>query len=95
MNLKIKKVIQTNTFKKYVKKLPKQHKLELDDQIKEIIKNPLIGDQKKGDLSFLYVHKCKINKQLTLIGYTFEEDQLVLTLLQASSHENFYRDTKS
>jgi mRNA-degrading endonuclease YafQ of YafQ-DinJ toxin-antitoxin module len=90
----IKKVVQTNTFKRYVKKLPKQYKLELDTEIKKIIKDPLIGDQKKGDLSFLYVHKCKINKQLTLIGYSFEKDELVLTLLQAGSHENFYRDIK-
>ena len=89
MNLVVK---QTNTFKKSVKKLSKQQKEELDEAVKDILSNPLIGIQKRGDLSFLSVYKFKMNKQLTLLGYNYENKKLVLTLLQVGSHENFYRD---
>jgi hypothetical protein len=34
-------------------------------------------------------------KQLTLLGYSYEEeDILTLTLVDVGSHENFYRDLK-
>lgn len=94
MNLTIK---QTNLFKKRMKKLPAQQKIELDNAVKTIVKNPYIGDLKKGDLSFLRVYKFQINKQLMLLGYHYkknEKNQRILTLLQLGSHENFYRDVK-
>ena len=91
MNLTIK---QTNLFKKRIKKLPAQQKIELDNAIKAIVKNPYIGDLKKGDLSFLRVYKFQINKQLMLLGYNYEKHQGILTLLQLGSHENFYREAK-
>lgn len=56
--------------------------------------NPNIGEQKKGDLAFLQVHKFKMNKQLTLLGYSFDDGALVLELMALGSHENFYRDLK-
>ncbi len=52
--------------------------------------NPYIGTQKKGDLSFLRVYKFTINQQLMLLGYTYEEERLTLTLLKPGSHEHFY-----
>jgi len=91
MNLTIN---QTNTFKKSVKKFSSKQKIGIDKAVKIIANNPDIGDRKKGDLSFLQVYKFKINKQLFLLGYTFEEEQLVLTLLKLDSHQNFYRDLK-
>ena len=91
MNLTIK---QTNLFKKRIKKLPAQQKIELDNAVKTIVKNPYIGDLKKGDLSFLRVYKFQINKQLMLLGYNYEKHQGILTLLQLGSHENFYREAK-
>ncbi|MCF6807007.1 type II toxin-antitoxin system RelE/ParE family toxin [Thiotrichales bacterium 19S9-12] len=92
MNLKVK---QTNVFKKAIKKLPKQHKTLVDQAVKSILKDPNLGEKKKGDLSFLRVYKFKINRQEMLLGYHFEENELVLTLLQLSSHENFYRDIRN
>jgi len=88
-------VKQTNLFKKTVKKLPKQFKKELDTAVSVLLNDPYIGEQKKGDLSFLRVHKFKMNKQLTLLGYSYLDDELVLTLLHLNSHENFYRDIKT
>ena len=33
-------------------------------------------------------------KQLSLIGYSYEDGSVVLELLTLGSHENFYRDVK-
>ncbi len=85
-------VLQTPTFKKAVKKLKPNQKKDLDLAIRDLMANPNIGEQKKGDLTFLRVHKFKMNKQLTLLGYSFDDGALVLELMALGSHENFYRD---
>lgn len=48
---------------------------------KALMADPNIGEQKKGDLAFLRVHKFKMNKQLTLLGYSFDDGALVLELM--------------
>ena len=88
------RVLQTPTFKKAVKKLNPNQKKDLDSAIKELMVDPTTGEQQKGDLAFLRVHKFKMNKQLTLLGYSFDDGALVLELLALGSHENFYRDIK-
>lgn len=88
-------VLQTPTFKKAVKKLHQNQKTDLDKAVKEIIQDPLLGEQKKGDLSFLRVYKFKMNKQLTLLGYSYQDGTVTLELMALGSHENFYRDIKS
>ncbi|HAT8623319.1 type II toxin-antitoxin system RelE/ParE family toxin [Legionella pneumophila serogroup 1] len=91
MNLIVK---QSNSFKRTIKKLPKQQKILLDEEIKKLIKNPTLGECKKGDLDFLRVHKFKFSNQEILLGYVYEENELILTLLILGVHENFYRDIK-
>lgn len=91
---KITQVLQTASFKKTVKKLHANQKADLDGAIKALMKDPLLGEAKKGDLSFLRVHKFKMVKQLTLLGYSYEDDTVVLELIALGSHENFYRDVK-
>jgi mRNA-degrading endonuclease RelE of RelBE toxin-antitoxin system len=91
MNLIIK---QTNSFKKTVKKLSKQHKAILDQVVRVLVNNPELGDRKKGDLDFLRVYKFKLSNQEVLLGYLYEENEITLTLLKLGSHENFYRDLK-
>ena len=87
------KVLQTRTFGNGKKKLHKNQIKELDNAIREILKDPEVGEQKKGDLQGVYVYKCKITKQLFLIAYQF--DETALTLLMVGPHENFYRDLKN
>lgn len=87
-------VLQTPSFKKAIKKLKPNQKKELDSAIKEIMAKPALGEQKKGDLSFLRVYKFKMNKQLTLLGYSFNDGTLTLELMALGSHENLYRDIK-
>ncbi|MBW6511292.1 MAG: type II toxin-antitoxin system RelE/ParE family toxin [Desulfuromonadaceae bacterium] len=92
---KITQVLQTPTFKKAVKKLYQNQKKDLDKAVKELIEDPLLGEQKKGDLSFLRVYKFKMNKNLTLLGYSYQDGKITLELMAIGSHENFYRDIKS
>ncbi|MDA8621960.1 type II toxin-antitoxin system RelE/ParE family toxin [Psychrosphaera sp.] len=92
---KVKQVLQTPSFKKAVKKLHKNQKAELDKAIKVIMEEPKIGEQKKGDLSFMRVYKFKMVKQLTLLGYSYEDGAIVLELIALGSHENFYRNVKN
>ncbi len=88
------KVVQTPTFKKTVKKLQSNQKKELDVAVKALMAKPTLGEEKKGDLAFLKVYKIKMNKQLTLLGYSFDDGRLILELIALGSHENFYRDIK-
>lgn len=87
-------VLQTPQFKKAVKKLKTNQKADLDRVIRHVLAEPLAGDSKKGDLSFLRVYKFKMVGQLTLLGYSYDDGRLVLELLALGSHENFYRDLK-
>lgn len=87
-------LLQTPTFKKAVKKLKPNQKKDLDTAIKALLNEPKLGEQKKGDLAFLRVYKFKMNKQLTLLGYSYNDGTLILELMALDSHENFYRDIK-
>jgi hypothetical protein len=55
---------------------------------------PTLGEQKKGNLAFLRVYKFKMNKQLTLLGYSFNDGTLTLELMTLGAHEKFYRNIK-
>ncbi len=86
------KILQSRSFAKKVKKLNKNEKSELDDQIKSIIENPDIGDEKKGDLKGIFVHKFKIKTIQYLLAYRIVGENLELIML--GPHENYYRDLK-
>ena len=72
----------------------KNQKLDLDDAIKYVMKNPLIGTPKKGNLANIRVYKFKMTSQLTLLAYEFYKQSDTIVLLAIGSHENFYRDLK-
>lgn len=86
------KIFQTNLFSKKIKKLSKKQKDDLDKAVKEIVANPQIGQEKRGDLLGVYVHKFKSSTQLLLIAYEWDEESR--TLFMIGIHENFYRDLK-
>ncbi|MBP2846514.1 type II toxin-antitoxin system RelE/ParE family toxin [Dickeya oryzae] len=87
-------VYQTNRFEKALDKLPQQFRSAVEDEIDAIVENPELGELKKGDLSYLRVHKFKLNNQLTLLGYSWNQSQLIIHLLSLGSHENFYQQQK-
>ncbi|PHI31053.1 type II toxin-antitoxin system RelE/ParE family toxin [Budvicia aquatica] len=88
-------VYQSNRFEKVLGKLPEQLLQIVENEIDRILDNPELGEQKKGDLSYLRVHKFKLNNQLTLLGYSWVENKIELYLLSLESHENFYQSQKN
>ena len=87
-------VYESRRFEKAISKLPEALLKTVEDEIDEIINNPKIGEQKKGDLAYLRVHKFKLSNQLALFGYCWVETKLEIYLLQLGSHENFYKKIK-
>jgi mRNA interferase RelE/StbE len=87
------KIYQSKSFERKVKKLNGKEKQELDNAIKEIIENPLVGSEKKGDLRGVFVHKFNLQNQLYLLSYrVIKEESIELVML--GPHENYYRDLK-
>lgn len=85
-------VLQSTLFRRAYKRLHPNEKSDVDDAITEIIKDPTVGEPKKGDLAGVFVYKFKCNGQLTLLAY--EYDAVSRLLLLMGSHENFYRTLK-
>lgn len=88
-------VYQSGHFEKQLKKLSDQELKLVEDEIDKVIEDPEIGDRKKGNLSYLWVHKFKLNNQLVLLGYSWKDKELELYLLSVGPHENFYEDMKN
>lgn len=88
------KILQKPLFQKAYKKLHKNQKTDINVAIQTILKEPMIGQAKIGDLSDVRVYKFKMVNQLTLLAYTYHDQTITLTLLALGTHENFYRDLK-
>lgn len=87
------KIYQSRIFENKIKKISKQEKGILDEEIKRIIENPFVGEEKKGDLRGVYIHKFKIKTIQHLLSYRMINDGLELIMI--GPHENYYRDLKS
>ncbi|MBG2877206.1 type II toxin-antitoxin system RelE/ParE family toxin [Proteus alimentorum] len=83
-------VYQSARFEKAMKKLPESDVKIIEDEIDQIIDNPLIGEQKKNDLAYLRVHKFRLNEFTVLLGYSWVANKVELYLLHIGSHENVY-----
>jgi len=86
------KVFQSRSFEQKVKKFSQAQKLELDEEIKQIMEDPSIGTEKKGDLRGIYIHKFKIKTTQYLLAYRIIEENLELIMI--GPHQNYYRDLK-
>jgi mRNA interferase RelE/StbE len=86
-------IIQSRIFEHKVRKFTASQKAQLDNAIREILKNPVIGEQKKGDLSMVYIYKFRIGTLIYLLAYIYSIEQL--ELLMIGPHENYYRDLKN
>ena len=87
------KIYQSRLFEKKVKKMSKAEKDALDREVRDIAENPNIGEEKKGDLKGVFVHKFKLKTNLYLLAYRKAGTDLELVMI--GSHENYYRDLKS
>ena len=90
-------VLTTVSFERLVKKLHSKDKKVLDEAVIAIAKNPWIGEEKRGDLAGVFVHKFKLNKQESLLAYQLQPDKNKpneIVLLSVGPHENFYIQLK-
>ncbi len=85
-------VLQMPAFKRAYKKLSPAVKEKTKKAVQAIIDNPLIGQEKKGDLKEVFVYKFKAHTQQYLLAYRWEPRKRLLLALGV--HENFYRDLK-
>lgn len=83
---------QMPAFKRVYKKLHAQNKTKVDQAIRQIVDNPKIGEEKKGDLTGVFVYKFTIHQQEMLLAYEWDPTERLLLALGV--HENFYRDIK-
>ncbi|HNR13673.1 MAG TPA: type II toxin-antitoxin system RelE/ParE family toxin [Thermodesulfobacteriota bacterium] len=86
------KIYQSRSFEKRVKKMSKSEKEALDQEVKRIADNPAIGEEKKGALRGVFVHKFKLKTTLYLLAYRKIAGDLELVMI--GPHENYYRDLK-
>jgi mRNA-degrading endonuclease RelE of RelBE toxin-antitoxin system len=86
------RVFQSRSFENKVKRMSKSEKNSLDREIKKIAEDPDIGEEKKGDLRGVFVHKFKLKTTQYLLSYRMVGGDLELVMI--GPHENYYRDLK-
>jgi mRNA interferase RelE/StbE len=86
------KIYQSRSFEQKVKKMSRQEKAILDEEIRKIASNPQIGEEKKGDLRGVFVYKFKFKTTQYLLAYRKISDDLELVMI--GPQENYYRDLK-
>ena len=86
------RIYQSRSFEKKVKKMSKPEKDSLDREIRSIADDPSVGEEKKGDLRGVFVHKFKLKTTQYLLAYRKVGEDL--ELLMIGPHENYYRDLK-
>jgi len=72
--------------------MSKPEKDALDREIRSIADDPSVGEEKKGDLRGVFVHKFKLKTRQYLLAYRKVGEDL--ELLMIGPHENYYRDLK-
>ena len=85
-------VQQSAMFKRAYKRLHANQKADVDDAVADIVRDPSLGEAKRGDLAGVFVYKYKCKGQLTLLAYEYDPNTRLLLLL--GLHENFYRDLR-
>jgi len=80
---------QRPAFKKVYKKLHKNQLEKVDDAIRATANDPLLGEEKRGDLASVFVYKFDCINQQFLLAYQWSEEYRLLLLVGV--HENFYK----
>lgn len=85
---RMKKVVQTKTFQRGMKKVHPNEKKVIDRVVRKIMSAPEQGDPKKGDLSGAYT--VKFNMHGSQFRLMYEYDDQSVTLLRFGPREGFY-----
>ena len=86
------RIFQSRSFEKKVKKMSKSEKDALDREVKRIAEDSSLGEEKKGDLKDVFIHKFKLKTTQYLLAYRKVGGDLELVMIEP--HENYYRDLK-
>jgi len=84
----MKKILQTKSFQRKIKKAHPNEKKVIDQVVRKIISAPEKGDPKKGDLSGVYTVKFNLHGAQFRLMYTYNEHSI--TLLRFGPREGFY-----
>lgn len=84
---------QRSAFKRAYKKLQINQRDAVHGAMRELIANPMLGEEKKGDLTGVWVFKFDCVNQQYLHAYLW--NVTTRTWLAVGPHENFYRDLKN
>jgi mRNA interferase RelE/StbE len=79
-------------YNKRRKKLPPEVQRVLDDVQAAVLKDPFIGERKRGALSSVWVEKFRAENDRYLVAYEIDEKTQTVTFFDIGQHENFYRD---
>lgn len=85
-------VVQAPRFGKAKRRLPATAQLEVDDVVKRIVDDPLVGEPKAGALKGVRVATFKVHALQLLLAYQFDAKRNVIEVLDVGPHENFYRE---
>ena len=66
--------------------------LEVDESVKRIVADPLVGEPKVGALKGVRVFKLKVQTLQLLLAYQFDAKRNIVEVLDVGPHENFYRE---
>ncbi len=86
------RVVQMPVFKRAYKKLHRNQKAAVDKAVAAVVADPSSGEEKKGDLTGVFVYKFDCVNRQFLLAYEF--DSVTRTLHAVGVHENYYRDLK-
>ncbi len=85
-------VIQAPRLAKSKRKLPAAVQRQVDEEVKKILVDPLVGEPKAGALKGVRVVKFNAGPLPLLLAYQFDPKRNIVELLDVGPHENFYRD---
>ena len=79
-------------FERNKRRLTPKQQLAVDEAVKGIMTDPLLGEAKVGALRAIRVHTFKVGPLQLLLAYHFDEQRNVIEAWSVGPHENFYRD---
>jgi len=84
---------QTARFDRTFKKLHSSSQAVVLEAIRRLVTDPMLGEQKSGDLGEFRVYKFREREQLWLLAYRWNEGDSI-QLVDLGRHENFYRSLR-
>jgi mRNA-degrading endonuclease RelE of RelBE toxin-antitoxin system len=87
-------VRQVPRFRKAKRRLPGPIQDAVDEQVRRLVGNPLLGAPKTGALKGVRVVKFRGSDHQYLLAYQFFPKRNVIDVLDVGVHENFYRDLR-